>query len=119
MTTALSTRSAGNSPEDSGVKGVSVDEIARGNREGERESARRAAGILFSGGERGIAQAGGAWMLRALKDLLCQSKRLSFDPVGSCGRRLCRGLKNKANTQSMLLRVLDDRWRGLYLEEGD
>lgn len=30
-----------------------------------------------------------------------------------------QGLKNKANTQSMLLRVLDDRWRGLYLEEGD
>lgn len=62
VTSVLSTRSAGNSLEDSGVKGVSVDEIARGNREGESESARRAAGISFSGGERGIAQAGGAWM---------------------------------------------------------
>lgn len=40
VTSVLSTRSARNSLEDSGVKGVSVDEIARGNREGERESAR-------------------------------------------------------------------------------
>lgn len=101
--------------EDSGAEGISVDEIARGkSRRGERKCSRTAS-ILFFSGERGIAQVGGAWMYRTIKTFYAKVRGLVLIlwVAVSHGRRLCRSLKNKVNTQSILLRILEDCWRGL------
>lgn len=85
------------------------------NHEGEREIAREPQAFYFFTGERDIAQVGGAWMYRTIKTFYAKVRGLVLIlwVAVSHGRRLCRCLKNKVNTQSILLRILEDCWRGL------